>query len=483
MTVVQDRPLEPAQAGPEGPAAAGPRSGAPWFAVTAAVLAGVAPLLLLASTDTGRSSPWVAAYALAVVAGLRYAWLVAEGAHRLYEQIFWLFTYTFMCLAPLVQVRTGIYPGTTPNIDESLNGPALLVVAVGCASFLMGALLSGRPRPSRRDLVERVVAPDRVGLLTAGALAVTLLYIALVGPSAFFSPRQVRAVAEAAAFDNTTVRAVASAAARLPLLVAFAALVQVRRRRVLAGERAGWLLPVVVLVALAVVVNPISSPRYVAGTAVLAVLTSLGATSTTGRARLFALVLAAGLVLVFPYADITRRATTGDSGVNSGGPVAALSSSDFDAFDQVNTTIAYVRDEGYEGARQLAGAALFFVPRGVWPDKPEDTGVLLGQYQDAPIDNLSAPVWAELYLAGGMLTLVAGMFLLGRLLRRLDARAVLARARGARGGVLGQIMPFYMIIMLRGSLLQAMAGFTVLLVSGALVTRRLRPHEPVAALR
>jgi hypothetical protein len=33
-------------------------------------------------------------------------------------------------------------------------------------------------------------------------------------------------------------------------------------------------------------------------------------------------------------------------------------------------------------------------------------------------------------------------------------------------------MPFYMIIMLRGSLLQSMAGFAVLLVSGKLVTRK-----------
>src|SRR5207253_291263 len=156
-------------------------------------------------------------------------------------------------------------------------------------------------------------------------------------------------------------------------------------------------------------------------TAALAVLTALGGAATAQRIRKLGLFLAVGLVLVFPYADAAR--TTDGTG-DKGGPVQALASADFDAFCQITNTVSYVQDLGATQGRQLLGAALFWVPRTLWAGKPQDTGIVLADFRTYKVTNLSAPLWAEFFINGQWLLLVAGMGALGFVLRRLDNHAV-----------------------------------------------------------
>jgi hypothetical protein len=194
--------------------------------------------------------------------------------------------------------------------------------------------------------------------------------------------------------------------------------------------------------------------------------------------RTFALSLALGLVLVFPYADFARTADP-NAEVETVGPAAKLSTGDFDAFDQIVNAVTYVENEGHTGGRQLMGAALFFVPRAAWPAKPEDTGIFLANYKGYWFTNLSAPMWAEFFIDGGWWLLVLGMGTVGFLVRKLDNRTVLDYLTRDGPTALGVITPFYLVILLRGSLLQAMAGFTVLFLCGFVVRRRI-PVDAVA---
>lgn len=445
------------------------RRGGVWFAATSLLLAGLSPLLLMSQTplSAGSSSAWVWAAVLTVGAGLRYAWLVEQGGRRLFEQVVWLFVYVFLGLAPLAQMRSGDYPGTTPDLDTALNSAAMLVVAVGTGAFALGVALGGGGGSTRPPHPVRV-DPYRVVVLSAVALAIASYYAARLGIDTLLATRSERNAAEAALWANDTARAVIEAAATFPLLVAFAALCRLRQQRRTAGQRGSGLLAGFVLVVLAVVVNPVSTPRYVAGTAGLAVLVALGAAGPRW-ARTFAVALAAGLVLVFPYADLARNSAS-QSQLRTG-PAQALSSGDFDAVDQINNTVAYVREEGHTFGRQLSGAALFWVPRAVWPSKPVDTGILLADFREYSFSNLSAPLWAELFIDGGWPLLAVGMAAVGVAVRRLDQRS--ARAGPAVGAsVLAGIVPFYLVLVLRGSLLQSMAGLTVLVLSGVFVTRR-----------
>jgi hypothetical protein len=444
---------------------------ATWFAFTGTLLGGAAPLLLMSSTPLSpASSPaWVGAWLLSIAVGLRYAWLVARGERRLFEISFWLFTYVFLGLAPLVQMRSGSYPGTTPNTDLARNGTVVVLIAVGVVAFVVGNALAGRsPAPTRG---QPRVDPPHVLVLVRCALLFSAYYLVSVGLSTVLSSRSARSVAAGAAWPSPPVTAVVSALATLPLVVAFAALCLYRRQRREHGLTGPAVLPVVLLLAVVVLLNPLSSPRYVAGTAGLSVLVALGAVATRRRTRVFGVAVAVGLVLVFPYADVARYAGQTGSG-KTGGPAKVLASPDFDAFDQINNALVYVERVRPAPGRQFLGALLFFVPRNAWPSKPEDTGIVLAEFRNYKVTNLSAPLWAEAYVNGGWLVLVAVMLALGAGVRRWDMRMSLVRPLPVAPGVLETTLPFYAIIMLRGSLLQSMAGLTVLLVCGRYVSAR-----------
>lgn len=467
--------------------------GAGWFAATAMLLAGLAPVLLIATVPLGEhsSSAWVWAWLFAVVVGLRYAWLVGQGTRRLFELMFWLFTYVFMGLAPLVQMRSGSYPGTTPFIDRSLNDATMAIICVGTAAFCVGLVAGGhRWRSAGADsrvastrlastraasTLVTTISTHRVVALTSVAMLLSVLYMSRLGLGTLFSTREQRTSAEGALWHDDATRAIIKAAATWPLVVGFIALRRLREQRAAVGRPGPAVLPWLALIVLAIVINPVSSPRYVVGTAALAVITSLGLTGTARRTRLLALALAAALVLVFPYADLTRKPNQSAADL-SRGPVAALSSGDFDAFDQLNNTRAYVRTEGNTNGSQLAGAALFWVPRTLWNDKPRDTGIVLADYRGYSFHNLSAPIWAEFFIDGGWALLLLGMGLLGWGVRRLDEHALAATGALPGRGVLACIAPFYFFIMLRGSLLQSMAGLAAIAVSAAFVSRGVGAH-------
>ncbi len=442
-----------------------------WFAIIATLMAGIAPVMLISSTplNDGSSPAWIPAYIFVIVVGLRFAWVVATQPQRLFEVVFWLFTYVFMGLAPIAQLRSGRYPSTISFVDTSLNVETVAAVAIGTAAFCVGLAIAGQRRkgPRRAYRVPRT-NPYRLQILCFFSILFTLLYIHKVGVGVLLGNRLHRSNVEADIY-GPLITAIVNASATLPLIICFAGLIRWRRERKRQGLRGPIFLPFVVFVLMAIVLSPTSIPRYYFGTAIIAVLASLGATSTPLRARLFALLLAFGLVIVFPFAAASRtpeRLTLADLG----GPAQVLTTADFDAFDQLNNGIAYVDQNGAQNGQQLAGAVLFAVPRMFWENKPIDTGILLAQYRDYDEENLSAPIWAEFFVDGGWGFLIIGMAGLGYLLRRLDLRAALDR--GAGGTALLITLPFYLVIILRGSLLQSMAGFSVLVLTGLFITTR-----------
>jgi hypothetical protein len=473
---------------------------AAWFGFFVTLLVLVTPAVFIFSTplQPRSSNAWWAALFVTVIGGLRFSWVAALGEVRLFELIFWLFTYCFLGLAPMVQLRSQQFPGTTPDVDPRYYLPAMAVVLVGIAAFAVGLLLprrvdgydrmrllppGRRPTKPRRVAVRPVTTAGTV-VLSAFSVLVTGYYVSRLGVGVLFTTRAQRGVAEASLGLGTANLAVFRAVATLPLLVSVTALMRLRAQRRASGGTVPLPLPLGILVLLVLVDNPLVAPRYVAGTALLSVFVAFGAAATPRRVRWFALLLAAGLVLVFPYADITR--TSDDvSLAEQPGVVQALASSDFDAYSQIANTLDYVHVHGHTHGAQLLGAALFAVPRVAWPDKPVDTGILLAEYRNYAVTNLSAPIWSEFYIDGGWLLLVVGMAVLGLALRRLDDQAVRTLTRGARhpGGVLVTVLPFYLVLMLRGSLLQSMAGATVLVVSAFVVSGRLerdrsRPATP-----
>ena len=439
---------------------------ATWVAIAMVV---VLPVALVASTPSDGQPVWVVALSVTTIAGLRYAWIIADGRRRLHEMSFWVFVYVFLGLAPLVQLRTQQNPGTTPRIDPALNQPAMVVVLVGIAAFCIG-LAMAVPRRSWSPGWTVADTPHiwRTVMLAGVALALDAYFISRVGLGTLFSSRGEFLEALQGNWAETSVAAMISAFTGMTLLVAFIALVNLVRRQ----QTREWpliALTVAVGAALAMTINPLSSARYVFGTVALAVAATFGLFATAKRFRGIAILWVVVLIVAFPLADAFRYSSTAE--FKSGSVVESLTSPDFDAFAQINNTLLYVENHGITNGNQAAGVLLFWVPRRFWPEKPSDTGILLSESRRYDFGNLSAPIWSELFINGGWLALVVGMIGLGWLVRSRDNGIERSLHNARAPGIIDCVLPFYLMILLRGSLLQAMSYLLVIVGSTIFVSR------------
>ncbi len=405
--------------------------------------------------------------AVMVVAGWCLAGILASGRPVLYATVAWAFTYIFMGAIPVAQILSNQFPTTTPRIAEYMVGPAGQAVAVGVAAMALGMGLSrGR---AARSLLTREVAGGRTFALVALTYAFVAYSLSKTGVAPLFESRDALLFARNSAWrDTATVAVMTGASLALPL-VSVHALVRLRDQQRARGDRArhGIALTAMTLTLL-VTINPISSPRITFGTALLSLAVAFGAFRTKNRTRLMVASIVVGLVVVFPAADAFRRDQAQVTAIDV---QSLVTKGDYDAFAQMTNTMLYVDRYGDTDWRQAAGVVTFWVPRSLWPDKPTDTGAYLARFRGYEFRNLSEPLWGEGYINGGWIGLAVVMGGFGYLAGRGDRRILRSARAGRAPGILDAILPFYSVIILRGSLLQATAGLAVLAVTAWAVTR------------
>ena len=462
------------------------------LAVLGAIMSGAVPLLLLAQVpDVGRSTAWVVTLAITVYAGVRLSAIIAVGVPRLFDFFFFVFVYVFMGLGPTVQIRSGMIARTTQGIDEGLDLPTALVVALGIACYEIGRFIDiARDAGRRRRPLERsggsglevtsVPNPTRSLVLTALALLLSAYFVRSIGLGPLFASRDEASAARGAAWPDPAIRSIVYALAIYPLLVGIGALSQLRRTARPAAARWYTVAVIFSMGALLIVVNPLSSARYSLGTVFFALAVFAGAVVTPSRVRVTLIAALAGLIFIFPLADAFRRPEV--NLVRDGFFGEYMGNPDYDAFWQVANALSYVVDELVQPGRQALGSALFWVPRAIWPDKPVDTGILLAEYRGYSFDNLSAPLWAELLVNGGLPLLIIGFVLTGFALRVMDRRLLPAFTSARYWAIIGAVFPVYTTILLRGSLLQATGAVFIAVACLLVVRERKQVYLPPEAI-
>lgn len=442
-----------------------------WVAVVLVVIAPVAVILASPDPDNG---PWYLPLAITTIAGARYAWIIGEGYRRLVEMSFWVFTYVFMGLAPIAQLRLQADTATTPRIDHSLDGRTVLLITAGMIAFLLGLYLARLIWPRLPNALvdvdqrRQAINLPRAIVLSMLALAVNAYWVRSVGVGSLFASRYEATAQANAALGDGFITSVIAAVAMMSLLVSFIATV---KYYVAAEHKDRLLLALIVVLGLTllVTINPISSARYLFGTTALAVAALFGLYATRGRFRVVAILAVVGLAVIFPFADAFRYSTSGN--FKSTDPLESLASPDYDSFQQVNNTILFVDTHGNTAGNQALGVILFWVPREYWQNKATDTGVLLAKDRQYQVENLSAPLWTELYINGGWPVLIIGMILIGLIAGVQDRRIERSLQHARAPTILACILPFYLIILLRGSLLQAMSFLVIIIGSSVFVSR------------
>lgn len=471
-----------------GPSSWTPPEDGPWRSASAAAgdvlvmvgLAGILPLVVALFPGPGRRD---LAFALAIViacySGMRLALVLRGPGVRLLQAAFWLFTYVAMGIAPLAQLVLDQYP--TPILGtRSTIATALVITLVGLLSYDVGAHLAGattRGWAGGVGATRRIVPRRLLVLVVAGLLATAAMVAVLGGPAAFFASRQ----AISGGLESDSGSQVGPAALRafgtVPVLVAWLVVTRwLRLDPVRRHDFWTWLLWIVLLLANAVVNNPVSNPRYWFLTVAFAMLFVVFPTRP-GFVRSVMVAAVAAAILLFPFMDRFRYADGANPRLEATSWLDPLVLKDYDQMAMLANAVSFAGDQGHTWGRQLLGAVLFPVPRALWAGKPRDTGVVLGEWLGTQNVNLSAPLWAEVWLDLTMAGVVAAFLLYGFVSARVDLAFTANDDPLSLVSVIVPVAAGYQFILLRGSLLQAMGRVAVFLVVVMAISVAVRERE------
>jgi hypothetical protein len=450
------------------------------------VLAGILPLLTVTASPAPKNLSLLVGLhaALMVWSAIRISLIVKSGVPRLLALVFWIYVYFWLGLAPFAQLTLSTFPLPALLPQEPLT-EASVTVWIGVVAFELGHLFRSRPTPNawlaRR--ASRTLTWKAVAFLTISAVVFTPFLVPQFGGiSAFFTSRQ--AVDQAASLllsdpDKRTLLGVYSALLSVPPLVAILGWLQLRRSGRLPHKK---LLPMVVLAILialnGIVNNPISQPRAWFAVCVFAVVFATSWARGRGGFPSAAFGMTLLLVILLPFGNYFRNTQHSVPDSLASTATQYSISGDYDSYQQIAAGAQYVERHGFDYGTHLLGPALFWVPRTFWPEKPRDTGVVLGEFEGYFFTNLSAPLWIETYMAGGYALTFVTFVLIGLVWRRLDDQFVLTRASDP--GVINLIVPLvaaYQMSVLRGSLLTVSGRLAVIVILPLILSSILRSQR------
>lgn len=203
---------------------------------------------------------------------------------------------------------------------------------------------------------------------------------------------------------------------------------------------------------------------------------------------LWVLALMFILTWVYPRADLFRRTTNLDAALHSLRQQTVVRdhvmSVDYSELQMTVNSYVYVQRHDFLWGNNLLSAALFFVPRSVWPDKAERSDLVVARGLGYRQKNLSSAYWSEGYLAFGLPGLALLLLIYGYASRWMEYRYVQARLRGAiaSAGPLVLMIPFwgaYQFYFLRGNLITAVGYAALPMLMMWFLYRRKTPVQKV----
>jgi hypothetical protein len=439
---------------------------------TSRVLGGIAASAILmltafavVQTPRAVSAAFLLALAIALFSGMRILSLGWQRTPDTIGQFFYLFVFTWMGIAPMAQITAEVSPlGTYFPVE--LHVRALQLVLGSLFAYELG-------RRVRRHSINqpprlRCLHPPKLRIASMATLALTPVVLFMIGgPAVLFTSRS--ELSQAIFIDDSS-KAVGGALNALLLVPPFVttyAWLSYRRVVRRKGEGVKGLDRLLCWAAISMnlaVNNPIGQSRFWIATVYISLMFAMLGWQRTVVVRLIAVMAIVGVVFIFPYAAIFRHSGTERLTVSRVSPSEQfLWSGDFDAYTQLVAALSYVGDYGRVGPNSLISSLLFFVPRSIWTGKAEDTGKVLGRYQELRNINLSAPLWAEAYISLGAPLVLCTFFALGSLHRRL------LRSWSSMTSLV-PIASVYQFVILRGSLLQSMGVTLILIILGLFIS-------------
>jgi hypothetical protein len=440
--------------------------------------------LLFVGPSAHISGVFVALYLIYTYALLNLWGCILRPGVQPIQFMFWVFNVNFLLFPALVQVSyRSFYWSSYDHYSKEMLLLACLVIAVGVAAFHMGALVAFSRRlrlwggSSWKSLAAGTDISTNQTILLFIAVIGLLALVLVFGANFFLVVRTDVASQVESLIAYGLLVSLPRAIAFGVLLVSLVVLIQrMREKRHLS---AGFMVLFVVIVLLNLIINyPLTVPRFWMLGFLLAVVFIVFPPRHLISKFVLYLAMSCSQLTLFPlYSQVSRGG--GWSGLDLRDLRGYMLHGDFDGFQSVLNVLHYVEQSGLQWGSSLLSVILFFVPRSLWSEKREPLGVLAAQSQDYEFTNLSAPLYGELFVDFGLLSLVILMFAFGGFavsMDRLHARD-LRSGRMSLGFVLVGLLGGFLIIILRGSLLSIIAPI-VALISSVIVFAMLAKWMP-----
>jgi hypothetical protein len=401
---------------------------------------------------------------------------------------FWIFVYVFLGLTPFLQLLSNHMPLEGSYASANIV-TTFIIIFFGLVFFEFGWWLGRIDSPIIKGVIKhsrifRYIMFKRILILSIFAMMSIIIIIwKLGGIESVFLPRaeQINMLMEFSKGESQVKLQILSTFLRVPIFIALVLLSAIwlhDRKQTKGDDHFNFWKKCLLLGVLAVnlfINNPISSPRYWFGTIVLSLLFLM----LRWRSKISFSFLMTGIIIIllfiFPFADMFRYSTSIDKSVlqESGGISEPLiNKGDYDTFQQLINTTAYVEDNGIAFGKQMLGTLLFWVPRNIWISKPVPSGVMVAAYKGYEYTNLSMPLWGEAYIDGGILGVILIFVIYGFIVSVIEN--IYINNYSNVPNFLNTFVPIYaayQLFMLRGTLMSAFAYFIPIVIFMFIATK------------
>lgn len=384
---------------------------------------------------------------------------IAEKAFSLC-QMHWLFYITMFVVAPMSQYLYNYSPWgyVLSDYDYLVTNVALMIWGLIFALFSRRIAQDSYITLSSSNFFNSLPRLSYRGAIVAVICAViaTLAVVGLVGFGNLFSRGDY-----STGLDKTMGLLFDKAIRPIPVFSLIFMIVFIKQRKKTS------LLFAVVLVCALIADFPAAMARYNAACLYGGVILLLCA-PLFDKKGLFPLLFLLAFLVIFPSANAYRWETFTFSMFFEAIHEVLLNlpkgfcAVDYDAYSILARTIIYVSDFGIENGYQLIGSLLFFIPRSLWPSKPEGSGNLVCLAQGQQQLNISSPFPAEGIINFGIIGLM-GFAVVAALVCRYCDRWFLYSRSPIR--LFYPVACFLLFFIMRGDLLSSFSFLVGYLVS------------------
>ncbi len=380
----------------------------------------IALLLALANTDGELIETISGAYLAANV--VYHCGVLTSGKAGGISLVISLFFLLFMALPSYIQISAGTFPNGARFATSEITA-SYIILCLAQIAYIGGNVIASRSRIGNPNSITMAKTIGYSGIsifvIIKVVLVASVVLVAAVSPRSLIIHRFDSLGSE---LDDGMRQQMAAMLRSLALLNAIIC-IQVRKGAFdgAARKMPGYLITCVIGILILTHYPPALSRFQLLG-AILAISASL-VNYFSPVTKLIASASAVFFLLtIFP----TIKALGDGRGIAALRPTYSQTSKyltesfDLDPFSQVTNTYKYMQTNGPRSGENLLGVVLFFIPRGVWQDKPVHSGEVVSTALGYEFTNVSNPLPSEGYIAFSYVGVFVIMYSLGMAVRLLE---------------------------------------------------------------